>query len=59
MIAKVKEMVDTDVWLNTKQIYNILGILLGAVHAILKRNMKMKKNCAGGIPPPFADRWTE
>jgi hypothetical protein len=42
MVAKVKEIVNTDERYTTRQITSIVGNSLGAVHTILKRYLKMR-----------------
>jgi histone-lysine N-methyltransferase SETMAR len=51
----LKEIVNTDAGYTIREIASIVGILLGATHAILKRDMKMKKICARWIPYLLTD----
>ena len=50
MVAKVKRIVTSDARYTTRQIASMVGISLGAAHAILKHNLKMRKICARWIP---------
>lgn len=50
MVAKVKKMVANDARFSVKHIARCVGISTGAVHTILKRDLKMKRICARWIP---------
>ena len=50
IVEKVTNLVATDARFTTRHIANCVGISLGAAHTILRRDLKMRRISARGIP---------
>ena len=52
LVEKVTNLVATDARFRTRHIANCVGISVGAAHTILRRDLKMRRISARGIPHP-------